>query len=246
MTPFLRRLAMLAAASGAALLMSGPVLGQAPATDDAGGAIVVDAVNTDRELTAFDSTTAFRLRLPDGASCAGDSANDDYRVQTFLVPADTDLSNMKYRSRSPDGNELYRALRFVNGESSIQVPTNQNGGPGEPGLIVEPALPFTFAFYSENTLPSGRWKLGVACTPVDWVVDRFWDAEVQLEAAPDVVPGGLRILVVDDGGSTVVSQSEGDFPMLPVLVASALAIGVVVILLQRSSKPTATAIKEYQ
>lgn len=236
-----------AATAAIALSLPGPVLGQdASAADDAGAALVVDAVNTDRVLDEFDSTSAFRLRLPDGASCAGDTANDDYAVQTFLVPADTDLSNMKYRSRSPDGNDLYRALRYVNGESSIQVPTNQNEGPGEPGLIVEPAAPYTFAFYGENTLPPGRWKLGVACTPLDWVVDRYWDTEVQLEAAPEVVPGGLRIKVLDEDGSVVATDSGGDPPVLAIGVGAFLVIAIIVFLLQRSTKSRATAIKEYQ
>jgi hypothetical protein len=243
----LQRAAVLSAAAAASLFATGSALAQTgTADDDAGAAVVVDSVNVDRELSEFDSTTAFRLRLPEGASCAGDSANDDYRVQTFLVPADTDLSNMKYRSRSPDGNDLYRALRFVDGESSIQVPTDQNGGPGEPGLIVEPALPFTFAHYRESSLPPGRWKLGVACTPASWVVDRYWDVEVQLETAADVVPGGLRITVIDDAGAPVATESGSELPVLPVLVGAALVVGVIAVIIQQSTKPKASTTKEYR
>ena len=249
MTSFSRRLAAVVAAVGAVMITSGPALGQDAQTgDDAGAAIIVDSVNTARELDEFDSTTAFRLRLPEGASCPGDTANDDYVVQTFLVPADTDLASLKYNDRSPDGNDLlYRPLRFVNGESSVQVPTNQNGGPGQPGLIVEPALPFTFAFYRENSLPPGRWKLGVACTPLGWVVDRFWDVEVELESAPEVIPGGLRITVLDDEGSVAVETSDDDPSVIPILVGAALLIAVLVVVIRRSNKkPSVPATKEYQ
>ncbi len=246
MIPVPQRIVMLIAATSTVLLSSGPVLGQASSGgDDAGAAIVVDAVNTDRELSEFDSTTAFRLRLPDGASCAGDSANDDYRVQTFLVPADTDLSSMKYRSRSPDGSDLYRALRYVDGESAIQLPTNQNAQAGQPGLVTEPAQPYTFAFYIENSLPPGTWKLGVACTPADWVVDRFWDAEVLLESAPEVEPGGLRVRVLQDEASIAAAQPSDDLPMVPILAGSAFVIAMVVIALQRFSRSKVPSVKEY-
>ena len=247
MTPIRRVIATLAVAIPAVLLSTGPALGEIGSPgDDAGAAVVVDAVNTGRELDEFDSATAFRLRLPDGASCAGDSANDDYRVQTFLVPADTDLSSMKYRSRSPDGSDLYRALRYSDGESAIQLPTDQNSEAGQPGLIVEPALPYTFAFYSENSLPPGSWKLGVACTPADWIVDRFWAAEVQLESAPDVVPGGLRIRVVQTEDAGSAAQSNGNPPVVAILAGSALAIAAIVLVLRRSSKSNVTPTKEYQ
>jgi len=215
-----------------------------PPGEDAGSAVVVDAVNTDRGLTEFDSTAAFRLRLPDGATCPGDSANDDYRVQTFLVPDDTDLSTLKYRSRSPDGNDLYRALRYVDGEVATQAATNQNAGPGDPALVLESRLPFTFAHFSEGSLPPGRWFLGIACTPQNWYVDKYWDVEVLLEAAPDVVPGGLLIRVMDDLGSPASSDSGSNLPALPVLIGAALAIGAIAVIAQRFANSKISTTKE--
>jgi len=244
MTSFSRRLAFVFFAASV-LTPSTSAAGQsAPSGEDAGSAVVVDAINTDRELTEFDSTAAFRLRLPQGATCAGDSANEDYRVQTFLVPADTDLSTLKYRSRSPDGNDLYRALKYVDGEVATQAVLNQNAGPGQAALILDPRLPFTFAHYGEGTFPPGRWSIGVACTPLDWNVDKYWNAEVLLEAAPDVVPGGLRIRVIEDTGSPASSESDSNLPVLPILLGAALVIGAIAVITQRSSNSKVSTTKE--
>jgi len=239
-----------------AILFPLPVGALSPAPGvDGGAAVVVDAVNTNRVLDEFDSTTAFRLRLPQGASCPGDSANDDYRVQTFLVPGDTDLSTLKYRNRSPNGNELYRALRFIDGEVSTQVMTEQNTVKGQPALILEARAPFTFAFYREGSLPSGRWQIGVACTPVPgWNVEKFWSAEIVLADAPEVQPGGLRISVVPDEPATGDSRSGGAPTSLILVGVGALVLVSAAGVLRRRRSSAASNIssnistptKEYQ
>ena len=54
------------------------VLQGAAEVRNAGGAAVLNTVNSD---------TTFTLRLPAGAACTGDSANDGYRVQSYMVRA---------------------------------------------------------------------------------------------------------------------------------------------------------------
>ena len=133
---------------------------------DAGAAVVVDPVNVNRQLTDGDSTSAFTFRLPEGASCPGDSANDDWRVQSFLVPAGTDIGSLRYRASRPDG-EKYRSLRFLDGDIFAMELTNPNPGPGRPGEIV--ALPpMTLAWFPtgsdrvrtrwESPVPSRRGR----------------------------------------------------------------------------------------
>lgn len=215
---------------------------QAPG-DDAGDVVVVDAVNMDRELEEFEGSTPFRLLLPPNATCSGDSANDDYRVQTFLVPADTDLATLRYGYRNPEGNDLYRALRSVDGELASQLMTDQNPGPNQPALILDFRLPFTFEHYPEGSLPPGRWTIGVACTEPGATVERYWDAQIELVAASDARPKGLRIRVVDAEGA-VSSESSSGSAVPFVAIAVAAVGGAAFFMFVRSRRHTPTHTKE--
>ena len=210
---------------------------------DAGDAVIVDAVDTNRELGEFDGNALFRLRLPDGATCPGDSANDDYRVQTFLVPDGTDLSTLTYELTRPTGSDDYWGLRYVDGEWSLQEMTDQNPGPNQPAAIVDYAMPFTFARYDEIDLEPGRWKVGVACTPVPgWNVERYWDADILLEDAPEVESIGLRISVVPT--DLAPSKESGGGPVYPVFIVALAAIAAVALIVKRSGRRTRPYTKE--
>jgi hypothetical protein len=175
---------------------------------DAGDAVVVDPVNVNRQLAVGDSTSAFTFRLPEGASCPGDSANDDWRVQSFLVPAETDIGALRYRASRPDGEE-YRSLRYLDGDIFAMELTNPNPAPGMPGEIV--ALPpMTFAWFPTGSVQPGLYKMGIACTEPSWQVERFWDVTVELESAPEVEPGGLRWRVVEASGAPSLSDPSGN------------------------------------
>lgn len=180
----------------------------APVTDiaDAGNAVVVDSTNVTRQLSEGDSTTLFTFRLPSGAACQGDSANDNWRVQSFLVPADTDIGSLRYRASRPDGEE-YRSLRYIDGNIYSMEMTNQNPGPGMPGEVAE-LPPMTFAWFPAGSLPPGSYKMGIACTDPSWQVERFWDVTVELESAPQVEPGGLRWQVVVPAGALPPNDSS--------------------------------------
>ena len=47
------------------------------------------------------SRTAFALRLPNGASCPGDSADDGYRVNSFVVPATVRVEDIAFDGQGP-------------------------------------------------------------------------------------------------------------------------------------------------
>jgi hypothetical protein len=168
---------------------------------DAGDVVVADPVNVNRALREGDSTSAFTFRLPEGASCPGDSANDDWRVSTFLVPADTNLDTLTYQALRPDG-EAYRSLRYLDGDIYVMEMTNANPGPGEPGLIT-PIPPLTMAWFETGSLEAGPYKMGIACTDASGAVQRYWDTAVELTTAPDVDPGGLRWSVEPASGPRV-------------------------------------------
>jgi len=205
-------------------------------TGDAGDVVVVDPINVDRTLADGDSTSTFTFRLPDAASCPGDSANDDWRVSTFLVPADTNLDTLMYQALSPDG-EAYRSLRYVDGDIYVMEMTSPNPGPGQPGLINQlPAL--TMAWYETGTLAPGPYKMGIACTDAVGAVERYWDTDVELTVAPDVEPGGLRWSVIANANVAAVEpSSNGSAIWVFILVAIAAIGGFIVVRRRRSLTP---------
>ena len=200
--------------------------------NDAGDVVVTEAANVNRAMGSGDSTSTFSLRLPQGASCQGDSANDDWRVSTFLVPADTNLDTLTYRATRPDG-ELYRSLRQLNGDIFVMQFTGANPGPGQPGLI-SAIPPLTMAWYEAGSLAPGTYKIGVACTDPSFVVQRYWDNTVELVAAPEVDPGGLRWAVVTPSTLTQPDSSSSSSTTWAALLSAFIVIaGAVLIRRQR-------------
>ena len=202
---------------------------------DAGNAVVVDPVNVNRQLTDGDSTSAFTFRLPEGASCPGDSANDDWRVQSFLVPAQTDIGSLRYEGTRPDGEE-YRSLRYLDGDIYIMEFTNPNPGPGNPGEII--ALPpLTFAWFPTCSLKMGAYTMGIACTNPSWEVERYWDVTVELSSAPEVEPGGLRWRVDDPSGEVSLDEASGNVGIAGSSIAAiAIFAGAGIVLIRRRSR----------
>ena len=206
-------------------------------TADAGDAVVVDPININRQLTDGDSTSTFTFRLPEGASCPGDSANDDWRVQSFLVPAATDIGALKYRASRPDGDD-YRSLRYLDGDIFAMELTNPNPVPGKPGENA--ALPpMTFAWFPTGSLQPGPYKMGIACTDPSWQVERFWDVTAELERAPDVEPGGLRWRVVKPSVTPSPIDSPGNQGhAAPYIAIFAVLAGSSVVLIRRRVRRT--------
>jgi len=203
------------------------------ASADAGDVVVVDPVNVNRALADGDSTSAFTFRLPEGASCPGDSANDDWRVSTFLVPADTNLDTLMYQALRPDG-EAYRSLRHLDGDIYVMEMTNPNPGPGQPGLINQiPAL--TMAWYETGTLAPGPYEMGIACTDAVGAVERYWDTDVELTVALDVEPGGLRWSVVENADVAVEEPSSNGSAIWGFILVAIAAIGGFIVVRRRRS-----------
>ena len=199
----------------------------APTGEDAGSVVIVDPLNVEREYQRGDSTSAFTLRLPDGAACAGDSANDGWRVQSFIVPVGTNLPALEFSANRPNVGEpaSSRSLREINTAIFTQRMTEQNQTTGQPGLIL-PLPPLTFAHFEAGTFPPGRYEVGVACTTPDWKVRRYWNAEIDFETAPDVTPGGMRWTFLGDGDGTVEDEN---FPVLAAGLAGAVGLGIVIV-----------------
>lgn len=192
---------------------------------ESGRAVVVSSADTgasSRERGG--SRTQFSLRLPSGSSCPGDSANDGYRVQSFIVPAADDVATLTYRSVSPQVPGGYALYDLVT-NPFIQAQTADARAPGQPGLIIN--IPnFSFAVFPPGRLPPGRYHVGIACSLHNTTV-RYWSTDLLLSAAPDDQPAHLRWQVADLGST----HHRG--VLTPVLIAAAGISSVATIALWR-------------
>lgn len=224
-----------------------PVVPELPAVaTDAGDLLVVTGANSDNPLTEGDSNTVFSVRLPDGSTCPGDSANDDWRVQTFVVPASSDVGSLRYGATRPQGDLMY-ALYTTEGRPFAQVLLNQNPAPGQPGDILPiPAL--SFAPFTPDLLPVGRYTIGVACSYYE-TGERYWDAQIELTEDLDVEPGRRRWRVVATDGTAAAPAVAADsgsgvaLPAIAVGVALAGSALIAALVIRRRRTPPLT--KEY-
>lgn len=121
--------------------------------------------------------TAFSLAVPQGTSCPGDSMHDQWRVQTFMVPSDVDLGNLSYGVIGPEGEYQYALFGAdSSARSYANVLTQANAVAGQPGLI-DGLVPFNFAIVASESLPSGSYRIGFACTYFGSTAT-YWDTEI--------------------------------------------------------------------
>ena len=204
---------------------------------DAGAAVVVDGAGSTTPLAGGTSSTPFSFDLPGAAACPGDSANDGYRVQSFMVPATVDPATIMYDGLGPTPSAYgeWATFRQPMYEASTRnfasAQTANADAPGEPGPIVD-IPPLTFAVYGTGELPPGRYRVGIACS-LDRQTVRYWDAELVLERAPDERPAGIRWRVAGFRGGS----SDGASPPLLVVPLIAAAVAVVALRARRRHSP---------
>ncbi|MDP1795643.1 MAG: hypothetical protein Q8K63_16010 [Acidimicrobiales bacterium] len=155
---------------------------------NAGDAQVVNPA-TGVPLGTGTKDTDFTLRLPTGASCTGDSANDGYRVQSYHVPASVDPSTLTFNADGPvpngTGASFRQPLYGTNGSAFVEAqtaPANPAPGPGQ--VINLPA--FDFGQYDATLLPAGTYNVGIACTrpggPSATQNDKYWNVQFSFAA----------------------------------------------------------------
>lgn len=143
--------------------------------DRQGDLLVVDPSNTSSGLQQGDRATVFALLLPADASCPGDSRNDQWRVQAFIVPSAVDLATLQLTNAGPRGANESVLFNDAPPSPFVDELTYPNNAPGTAGAIAE--LPaFSFDTRVAPDLESGSYRLVVACT-LFREIDRYWDTE---------------------------------------------------------------------
>lgn len=219
------------AAVTALLIWSGSSAPAHARAEDAGQAVIVRAGAPSQELERGGSADEFALRLPDDASCPGDSANDGYRIQTFIIPADEDPGTLTYESIKPAGEGRW-GLYQPDSRPFVQGLTEMNQGPGEPGRIG--GLPvFTFAIYPPRLFEDGAYRIGVACTLYN-ETERFWHTTIALTNDRTDEPAQVRWRAAS---APVEPDGDGaDRTIALVLLAIGLGSAGIAFALRRSSR----------
>jgi hypothetical protein len=211
-----------------ALIVAPTAHASAGAAVRSGDAVIVAASDGSQALTHGQSATQFSLRLPQGASCPGDSAHDQWRFQSFMIPVADDPATLHYTVVGPDGPSQH-PLYLVNTEPIADSLLNANAVAGQPGLI--PAVPpLSFAVFPPDYVASGTYRVGVACT-LSRQTEQYWDTEIVISAAPSDKPSKFVWRLVDAPASAISSSGDSRWPtpvagaVVAALAAAAFAGG---------------------
>ena len=227
------------------LATSASMSASAAQAEDAGEAVVVAGAGETRRLSEGGSATDFSLRLPRGASCPGDSANDGYRVQSYMVPTTVAPARVGYDGLGPapnaygDWTTFRQPLYDTATRPFASAQTAEATAPGRPGAIVNVPT-FSFAVYGPGELPPGRYHVGIACTLNNQPV-RYWDTKVLVTRSPSDKPAEIRWSVPGfaDDEETKIAPSA-------VAAALAVAIAMVVVLRRRRRRQSSGGPTEEQ
>ncbi len=233
----------IATAVAASFVFPLPAAGAVPVGSPvaAGSVVVVDVDG--RALAQGHSATEFSLQLPTGAACPGDSATDQWRVQSFIIPVDEDPGTIRYGVVGPESKGQF-ALYDVRTRPFVNVLTQSNAGAGQPGLIS--ALPvLSFAVFPPGTLAPGVYRVGLACTYFRQTA-RYWDTEMVLTSSPNDKPGQLLWRLPNVAQSSTTSSSGGVDWMIPGLVVALIALTLMLIIWSVRTRRTPTLSKEPQ
>lgn len=177
------------------------------------------------------SATTFTVRLPSDAQCPGDSAHDQWRVQSFLVPAAVDPGSLTYLLQGPRADGGYPLFDVATHPVS-QLLLRANDAAGQPGYL--DSLPdMSFVVFKDANLAPGEYRLGLACT--QWrQTERYWDTRIVISAAPNDAPAKLQWRLASAPTSVLSSSSGRSWPTYIVAVLVVVAAGVVVVRFRRT------------
>lgn len=180
------------------------------------------------------SATPFTLDLPEGAACQGDSRDEDYRVNSYMVPGTVDPLDIEFNGLGPQPQALGDHATFrhplydVDTAFFVSVQTADAENIGDPGTILDiPAFDLDVFFPGE--VPAGRYRLGIACTLRN-AVTRAWDAQIDVTTDPADAPAQIHWRTVG------FEPDEGSGSSVPVIAGVLLAIGAVAIAITRSRR----------
>jgi len=201
--------------------------GVAAAQSSPSGVAVV-ASNSGEKLTLGGSADEFTLKLPPRSTCPGDSANDGFRVDSYMVPSAVAPTDVTFGSAGPEVNTLTRYDEFrqplYDNLTAMFVNrlTAANEKPGEPGLIIDVPM-FSLDVYSAGQVPPGPYNIGVACT-LDGQAKTTWNTQITIEKDSTDKPAGVRWSVAGSGGSSDKNSASSIVRLLVLIFVLLLVV----------------------
>jgi hypothetical protein len=184
-------------------------------------AAVITTPGSTTPLRSGGSTTPYGVILPQGASCPGDTAHDNYHVFSYLVRKGISLASVNFGGILPS-----RGLGYIaDGSYYGAINTVENTG-----RVAELPTAFTWSRLTPQELfrkgeTTAVWDGGIACATERGVVTDYWNTEVAFKASP-TDPGGFTWAVVgDDSPSSPTGQVSWLVIALPVTVAVLALVG---------------------
>ncbi len=192
-----------------------------------------------RTIARGDGLTEFIPQLPEGSTCPGDSANDQWRIQGFFIPVDDDPLKVEFGPAGPRPvNQGQYPLYYSDTSLVVNQFLLRNPGPGEPGRI--PAFPkFSFAgLVGGYPFAGGRYRAVIACTKRG-VIDKYWDVVIDTAPAGDGKPRELEWQLVNVPTATALTDSSSDSSIaLPLMAAGGVVVVGLVLWQRRNRRPT--------
>ncbi|MGK2948298.1 MAG: hypothetical protein ACSLFP_06975 [Acidimicrobiales bacterium] len=240
-------------ALGAATLLTVATLPASAQVDppDPKDAPQLDLLVTDGAGNALDgggSDTVFEMELEGEDECPGDSANDQYRIDSYMIPIDDDPADVVFTGQGPTplAFKEYGSFRMplykISTAPYAAELTAKQLVPGGPGPI--PELPgFGFGAYIatpgledyEGGLPSGDYRVGLACTYAGRITN-YWETTIAISQDAADEPVGIAWTVTGPQPRDLESATPGSSrPLVVGLLALAAVLAAVAVLLHRSS-----------
>jgi hypothetical protein len=199
----------------------------APAGAAAGGTAGIVQTDASGPLRSGGSATQFLIQLPSNAHCPGDSAHDQYLINTYVVPSTVNPESVSFVGGQPATGDSIIAVGDTPYEA---IATIENSGamPGFPA--------FSWIPYAHHTtdLPMGTYNVGVMCADRHGRATTYWNAVVTFTASA-TDPGGFTWRV-DSRPLPAHSSTRG---LIIGLVIAVVVIGIAVALLVGRRRPTA-------
>jgi hypothetical protein len=136
---------------------------------------LTDPYDQTKPVTHGGAKTEFSLKVP--GTCPGDSAHDQWRIQSFIIPADQDPIQIEYGAIGPHpyGNGRY-AMFGTDTTPYVHELLQRNPVAGQPGLIPQ-MPPFSFDVIAGERIPSGTYRVGASCSYFGKTA-YYWDTQV--------------------------------------------------------------------
>jgi hypothetical protein len=209
----------------------------------AGDVQTVDAVQRAVPIERGGSLTEFSLEPPPASVCPGDSENDSWRVQTFLVPGDFDPGSLVWAIGPQSETDTVYPMYDKFTQPVIEGLLVANEVAGQPARM-NTLPPMNFGVFPKGELADGTYKVGLACT---WygATAQYWDTEIVITTDADDEPAGLawRLASAPDTAPGSSGDSDG-FPWIYLAIGAAAVAVLGWFLLQRARRTPTTSSKE--